>query len=78
MNEAKVTVDIRAIPPEQRNPRIIFDAFDSLAPGETMLIVNDHSPEMLRGRFADMRPGQFEWTYLEEGPETWRVRITRV
>jgi uncharacterized protein (DUF2249 family) len=23
------------------------------------------------------RPGLIDWTYLEEGPETWQVRITR-
>jgi uncharacterized protein (DUF2249 family) len=39
--------------------------------------VNDHDPRPLRHQLAAERPDAFEWTYLEEGPDVWRVRIDR-
>ena len=27
--------------------------------------------------FAAERAGQFEWTYLEQGPDVWRVEIRK-
>ncbi len=77
VSEPKVTLDIKAIPHDERDPQIIFRAFESLASGEKLLIINDHDPKPLRERFASRMPGGFEWAYLEEGPETWRVEITR-
>ena len=38
----------------------------------------DRSVETVTGWFNDRTPGQFEWTYLEQGPDTWRVSITRL
>lgn len=40
------TIDLREIPPPERHP-LIHDAFDDLAPGETLEIVNDHEPKPL-------------------------------
>ncbi|MXV64327.1 DUF2249 domain-containing protein [Natronorubrum sp. JWXQ-INN-674] len=39
-------LDVRDIPPVDRHPTI-HDAFDDLAPGETLTIVNDHEPKPL-------------------------------
>jgi len=69
-------LDVRAIPPRDRHPTI-FNHFDSLQPGESFELVNDHAPTPLYYQFLHERTGQFNWEYLEEGPETWRVRITR-
>lgn len=74
--DAKVTLDVRAIQPAQKHPRI-HETFDSLAPGEAMVLINDHDPKPLYYEFAAERPGTFDWTYLEQGPEVWRVRIAR-
>lgn len=70
-------VDVREIPPPERHP-LIFDTFESLAPGEQMILVNDHDPKPLHYQFMFERPGTFKWTYLEQGPEVWRVAIERV
>ncbi|WP_263019219.1 DUF2249 domain-containing protein [Natronobiforma cellulositropha] len=40
------TLDVRSIPPVERHPTI-HAAFDELAPGETLTIVNDHEPKPL-------------------------------
>ena len=29
-------------------------------------------------QFMPERPGQLDWKYLEEGPETWRVVLTKL
>lgn len=69
-------LDVRKIQPRERHP-MIFSTFDSLKLGESFELVNDHAPTPLYYQFLHERPGQFEWNKLEEGPETWRVAITR-
>lgn len=70
-------LDVRVIAPRERHPKI-FDLFDSLKPGESFELINDHAPTPLYYQFLHERPGLFNWEYLEEGPETWRVRITNI
>jgi uncharacterized protein (DUF2249 family) len=40
-----------------------------------MELINDHDPKPLRYQFMMELPDRFEWDYLEEGPEVWRVSI---
>ena len=51
--------------------------FDGLAKGESLVVVNDHMPNGLRRHFEEQRPGAFGWTALEDGPEVFRVEITK-
>ncbi len=69
-------IDVRTIPPRERHP-MIFKMFDELQAGESFELINDHAPTPLYYQFLHERPDQFEWNYLEEGPETWRVAISR-
>jgi uncharacterized protein (DUF2249 family) len=69
-------LDVRVLPPREKHPAI-FARFDSLEPGDSFVLVNDHDPVPLRYQFAAERPGGFTWDYLERGPEIWRVRIAR-
>lgn len=69
-------LDVRIIPPRERHP-MIFNTFDSLQPGHSFELINDHAPTPLYYQFLHERTDLFDWEYLEEGPETWRVRITR-
>jgi uncharacterized protein (DUF2249 family)/hemerythrin-like domain-containing protein len=73
----KTTIDVRTIPGPQRHP-LIFSTFDGLQPGEALEIVNDHDPFPLHNQFSMMKRGQFNWEYLQQGPEVWQVRISRV
>jgi uncharacterized protein (DUF2249 family) len=68
------TIDVRTIVPRDRHP-LIFGTFHDLAPGESLLVVNDHDPKPLHHQFEARVPGRFEWEYLESGPEVWKVRI---
>jgi uncharacterized protein (DUF2249 family) len=71
-------LDVRQIPPAERHPSIIIRAFESLRSGEALTIINDHDPQRLRELFESQRRDQFSWEDLEQGPPTWRVRLTRV
>ena len=67
-------LDVRTLAPRDRHTTI-FNMFDSLAPGNAFVLVNDHDPKPLYYQFQAEHPQQFSWDYLEEGPEVWRVRI---
>jgi len=70
------TVDVRSIPPHDRHP-LIFSTFQRLPPGAAMELINDHDPVPLHKQFQAERHGQFTWQVLEQGPQTWRVRIAK-
>lgn len=76
MAVTKSTLDVRTIIPRERHP-LIFKTFDGLGKGEAFELVNDHDPKPLFYQFSAERPGQFEWSYLERGPEVWRVQVAR-
>ena len=67
-------VDARKYEPRDKHT-VIFDTFNKLNPGEVMELTNDHDPRPLHYQFLAEYEGKFEWTYLEEGPEIWRVAI---
>ncbi len=76
MAEAK-ELNVTLIPPREKHPTI-FHTFDNLQKGESFILVNDHDPRPLKHQFTYERENQFSWEYLEEGPEWWRVRLTKV
>ncbi|MCC6350691.1 MAG: DUF2249 domain-containing protein [Candidatus Eisenbacteria bacterium] len=71
---ATKTLDVRIIPPREKHPTI-FQTFAALGPGEAFILLNDHDPLPLRYQFEYEHKDQFRWTYLEEGPQVWRVEI---
>jgi uncharacterized protein (DUF2249 family) len=73
---ADTVLDVRTEIPRRRH-ELIFESFESLAPGTAFELVNDHDPKPLFYQFEAEQPGKFTWDYLEEGPEVWRVRIGR-
>lgn len=75
-DEAVTTLDVRPIPPPQKHPTI-FQTFDSLQVGQHFILINDHDPKPLYYQFSHERDGQFSWEYLEQGPQVWRVKISR-
>ena len=69
--------DVRALAPAQRHQQI-FAAVAALLPGESFVLTNDHDPKPLRYQLDAEEPGQIGWEYLAEGPDVWRVKISRV
>ena len=75
--DAPVVDRLRVTGAQYTLPSRLREALPSLAPGQAMELVNDHDPRPLYYQFNDRMPGQFAWDYLEAGPDTWRVAITR-
>jgi uncharacterized protein (DUF2249 family) len=69
-------LDVRTEAPARRH-ELIFETWAGLGPGEGFVLVNDHDPKPLYYQFAAEHDGAFSWDYLEQGPQTWRVRIGR-
>jgi len=77
VSEAERILDVRNVHPRERHP-LIFRELDALAAGDALLLVNDHDPRPLYYELMAERPGQFDWTPVQQGPETWSVRIRRL
>lgn len=76
MSNAASVIDVRTIAPFERHARI-FGQLDALAAGQSLQIVNDHDPVPLHMQLEGRAPGQFQWTYLQSGPDLWQIEITR-
>lgn len=70
-------IDVRTVVPHERHT-LIFSAFDLLEAAQALELVNDHDPQPLYRQFEARLPGKFSWDYLETGPGTWRVAITKL
>jgi uncharacterized protein (DUF2249 family) len=69
-------LDARAIPHKIRHATI-FGALDSLQPGDGLVLVAPHDPVPLLGQLEQRAPGAFEVSYVERGPEAWRLLFLR-
>ncbi len=67
-------VDVRSLVPAQRHAKI-FELVNALEPGASFTLVNDHDPKPLYYQLEAEYPGEFSWTYVEQGPQVWRVEI---
>jgi uncharacterized protein (DUF2249 family) len=67
-------IEVAEIDPRHRHT-IIFRLFEHLGTGESLQIVVDHDPKPLRFQFEARHGVGCDWTYLEEGPDVWRVRL---
>ena len=70
------TLDVRPLIPAQRHA-LIFDRVAGLEAGTGFVLVNDHDPKPLYYQLEAEHPRQFSWTYLEQGPQVWRVEIRK-
>ena len=69
-------LDVRTEAPARRH-ELIFENYNGLSAGHGFVLINDHDPKPLYYQFAAEHHGEFTWDYMEQGPETWRVRIGR-
>jgi len=70
------TLDVTTLEPRHKHPRI-FEIYDSLVPGQAFIINNDHDPKPLYYQLLAERGQTFSWEYLENGPELWKVKISK-
>jgi regulator of cell morphogenesis and NO signaling len=69
-------LNVTLLEPRQKHPAI-FARFDDLQEGESLSIHNDHDPKPLYYQLLGERGNIFKWEYLEQGPEWWKVRISK-
>jgi regulator of cell morphogenesis and NO signaling len=70
-------LDVTIIEPRLKHPTI-FENFDALLEGQAFIIHNDHDPKPLYYQLIGERGNIFNWEYLEEGPEYWKVKIAKL
>lgn len=75
MNDQEV--DVRPLSKPDKHPTI-FATYGALAVGDSFVLVNNHDPRHLRDEFDAEHPGGYGWDYLDKGPRTWRIRITKL
>ena len=75
-DEGLPELDARAIPHAIRHGSV-FGALAAVRPGGAMVLVAPHDPLPLLAQIADREQGTISVTYLDEGPEAWRLRLTR-
>ncbi|WP_298252990.1 DUF2249 domain-containing protein [Bradyrhizobium sp.] len=77
MTESRVderVINVADIDPQHRHA-ILFRLFEHLAPNESLQIVVDHDPRRLRLQLEALHGSRCGWSYLEQGPDLWRVRL---
>lgn len=71
-----VPFDVRGKPPQRRH-ELLTETFDALDPGDGFVLVNDHDPKPLYHELRSTRGEIFEWEYLKENSNEWRVAIEK-
>jgi len=69
-------LDARAVPHAIRHATI-FGALEAVAPGGGMVLVAPHDPLPLLAQLEQRAPQRFTVSYLERGPEAWRIQLVR-
>ncbi|WP_010540215.1 DUF2249 domain-containing protein [Dietzia alimentaria] len=69
-------LDARVIPHAIRHGAVI-GAFGQVRPGKAMVLVAPHNPVPLLNQLAEIEGDSLDVSYLEEGPEAWRLRLAR-
>lgn len=69
-------LDARTIPHAIRHGAII-GALAQVRPGSAMVLVAPHNPIPLLNQIAEQFDGGVEVTYLQEGPEDWKLKLAR-
>ena len=69
-------LDARQVPHNIRHATV-FGALDAVRPGGGLELIAPHDPLPLLAQIEARDPGAFEITYLERGPEAWRLALDR-
>src|SRR4051812_23789287 len=75
-NTEAIVLNVTLLEPRLKHPSV-FKQLDALHPGAAFILLNDHDPKPLYYQMVLERGNVFTWTYLEEGPQWWRVLIQK-
>ncbi len=69
-------LDARSVPHAIRHATI-FGALDAVRAGDGLVLLAPHDPLPLLDQIAQRHPGRFDVSYLQRGPQTWRLQFAR-
>ena len=75
-HDAPPALDARVIPHAIRHAAVL-GALSSIGTGRSMVLIAPHDPKPLLAQIARLEQGAIEVSYLERGPEAWRLQLTR-
>lgn len=76
--QGPIILDVRSVEPKNRLEAIL-GAWASLKPGGELFLKVDHDPKCMYYTLAvDHGQDAFTFDYLENGPETWEVKVRRM
>lgn len=70
-------INVQELEPRLRH-QTIFQTFEDLNEGESLVIHNNHDPKPVYYQMMEMYGEVFSWEYLEEGPEWWDIKVTKI
>ena len=76
VDEGLPELDVREIPHAIRHATV-FGALRGLQAGSGMVLVAHHNPLPLLRQIEQLFDGAIDVSYLEEGPEVWKLRMQR-
>ncbi|WP_186628430.1 DUF2249 domain-containing protein [Rhodococcus sp. BP22] len=68
-------LDVRTVPHAIRHATV-FGALDAVQAGAGMILIAPHDPLPLLAQIEQRTPGRFEVSYLERGPQAWRLQLS--
>jgi uncharacterized protein (DUF2249 family) len=69
-------LDVRPVPHAIRHATV-FGALGAVPPGGALVLVAPHDPKPLLRQIAEREGGLIDVSYLESGPDAWRLRLRR-
>lgn len=72
----KIVINVPELLPSVKHATI-FEAFDSVDNGDSVIIHNDHDPKPVFYQLLGLRGNCFSWTYLKNGPDIWEIEIKK-
>lgn len=69
-------LDARTIPHAVRHAAII-GAFEGVPAGGSLILTAPHDPIPLLQQLSERVGGALQVSYLEQGPDAWRLQLTR-
>lgn len=74
---ADKVMDVRELDCSIKHP-LIVKTWMELPVGGHFILVNGHDPLGIKNQFAAQWPGTISWEYLAQGPDEFRVKITKL
>ena len=73
---ADVVLDVHVLPRPIRHAAVL-GALNAIEVGRALVLVSPHEPLRMLAQIAAAHPDAFAVSYLEQGPDAWRIRLER-